>query len=32
VPDKIRVAYRLSINDFNGQQTVQLMLDHIEQA
>jgi single-stranded-DNA-specific exonuclease len=32
VPDKIRVAYRLSINEFNGMQTVQLMLDHIEPA
>ena len=32
VPDRIRVAYRLSINEFNGQQSVQLMFDHIEPA
>ena len=32
VPDRVRVAYRLSINDYNGRQTVQLMLEHIEAA
>ena len=32
VPDKIRAAYRLSINEFNGMQSVQLMLEHIEAA
>jgi single-stranded-DNA-specific exonuclease len=32
VPDRIRAAYRLSINDYNGRQTVQLMLEHIESA
>jgi single-stranded-DNA-specific exonuclease len=32
VPDRIRVAYRLSINEFNGLQRVQLMLEHIEPA
>ena len=32
VPDKIRAAYRLSINEFNGMQNVQLMLEHIESA
>ena len=32
VPDRIRVAYRLAINDFNGLQSVQLMLEHIESA
>ncbi|WP_324601523.1 hypothetical protein [Accumulibacter sp.] len=28
--DTIRAAYRLSINDFNGVQTPQLMIEHIE--
>ena len=32
VPDRIRAAYRLSINEFNGRQSVQLMLEHIEPA
>ena len=32
VPDRIRAAYRLSINEFNGMQSVQLMLEHIEAA
>ena len=32
VPDRIRAAYRLSINEYNGQQSVQLMLEHIEPA
>ncbi|MFY9329810.1 MAG: single-stranded-DNA-specific exonuclease RecJ [Georgfuchsia sp.] len=32
VADRIRVAYRLSVNEFNGLQSVQLMLEHIEPA
>lgn len=32
VPDRIRAAYRLSINEFNGMQSVQLMLEYIEPA
>lgn len=32
VPDRIRAAYRLSINEYNGVQSVQLMLEHIEPA
>ncbi len=32
VPDRIRAAYRLSINEYNGRQSVQLMLEHIEAA
>jgi single-stranded-DNA-specific exonuclease len=28
--DKIRAAYRLAINDYNGVQTPQLMIEHIE--
>ncbi len=29
---KIRAAYRLAINDYNGVQTPQLMIEHIEQC
>ena len=32
VGDKVRAAYRLSINDYNGVQTPQLMVEHIESA
>lgn len=32
VADRIRVVYRLAINEFNGLQSVQLMLEHIEPA
>ncbi len=31
-PDTIRVAYRLSINEYNGASSVQLMVEHFEPA
>ena len=31
-PDKIRAAFRLDINEWNGTETVQLMLEHFEPA
>lgn len=30
VPPSVRAAYRLAINDFNGQQSVQLIVEHLE--
>jgi len=32
VPDRIRAAFRVDINEWNGTQTVQLMLEHFEAA
>ncbi|MEC5387638.1 single-stranded-DNA-specific exonuclease RecJ [Uliginosibacterium sp. H3] len=32
VPNRIRVAYRLSVNEYNGVASVQLMLEHFEPA
>jgi single-stranded-DNA-specific exonuclease len=32
VPDRIRAAFRVDINEWNGMQTVQLMLEHLEPA
>jgi single-stranded-DNA-specific exonuclease len=32
VPDRIRAAFRVDINEWNGTQTVQLMLEHFEPA
>jgi single-stranded-DNA-specific exonuclease len=29
-PDRIRAAFRVDINEWNGTQTVQLMLEHFE--
>jgi len=31
-PDRIRAAFRVDINEWNGTQTVQLMLEHFEAA
>ncbi len=31
-PDNVRAAYRLSVNEFNGLASVQLVLEHIEAA
>ena len=31
-PARVRAAYRLDINEYNGMQTVQLMLEHLEPA
>lgn len=31
-PERLRAAYRLSVNEYNGVASVQLMLDHIEPA
>jgi single-stranded-DNA-specific exonuclease len=31
-PDRIRAAFRVDINEWNGTQTVQLMLEHLEPA
>jgi hypothetical protein len=30
VPDRIRAAFRVDINEWNGTQTVQLLLEHFE--
>jgi len=32
VPESVRAAYRLAVNEFNGMSSVQLVLDHIEPA
>jgi len=32
VPDRIRAAFRVDINEWNGTQTVQLLLEHFEAA
>ena len=32
VPENVRAAYRLAVNEFNGMSSVQLVLDHIEPA
>ncbi|MBX3676532.1 MAG: single-stranded-DNA-specific exonuclease RecJ [Rhodocyclaceae bacterium] len=31
-PDKVRAAYRLAVNEFNGVSSVQLVLEHLEPA
>ncbi len=31
-PDKVRAAYRLAVNEFNGTSNVQLVLEHLEPA
>lgn len=31
-PDKVRAAYRLAVNEFNGISSVQLVLEHLEPA
>jgi len=30
LPSRVRAAYRLSVNEFNGLKTVQLNLEHVE--
>ena len=32
VPENVRAAYRLAVNEFNGMASVQLVLEHIEPA
>jgi hypothetical protein len=32
VPSKVRIAYLLAVNEFNGMASVQLVLEHIEPA
>ena len=32
LPSKVRAAYRLSVNEFNGMQNLQLVIEHWEAA
>jgi len=32
LPSPVRAAYRLSVNEFNGMQNLQLVIEHWEQA